>query len=283
MKIAGMVTLYHPDKTISNNIMSYLPCLDKLYVVDNTPNMNNEDLLPKSPKIEYIFNNENKGIATALNIAAMKAIKDKYKWLLTMDQDSCFKKNALEELILFLNNYKNKKEIGLISPWHKLSIDLVKPDSDIDYPVEVMTSGNIINLDAYKDINGFKDWLFIDAVDFEYCMNLNIHNYKVIRLNKVSLEHDLGAIEVKKILGHKFICSNHNHVRKYYIVRNTLTVCKMYEEYFPDYMKYLRKSVRGQFINTILIEKNKFKKLRAMIRGLRDYKKGIKGIYPYKK
>ena len=31
-----------------------------------------------------------------------------------------------------------------------------------------------------------------------------------------------------------------------------------------------------------LFEKNKFKKLRGYYRGLRDYKKGIKGKCPYK-
>ena len=35
-------------------------------------------------------------------------------------------------------------------------------------------------------------------------------------------------------------------------------------------------------ISIILFEKNKFKKLRGYYRGLRDYKKGIKGKCPYK-
>ena len=283
MKIAGMVTLYNPDKSIKKNILSYLDSLDKLYVIDNTEGKDNSKIIPQSDKIVYIFNNKNKGIATALNQAAKLALKDKYKWLLTMDQDSCFSKSNITKLIDFIDKYDNKKEIGLVSPWHDLRISQVKPENDIDYPIEVMTSGNIINLDAYKTIGGYKDELFIDAVDFEYCMRLNINNFKVIRLNNVILKHDLGAIQEKKLFNHKFIVSNHNYIRKYYIIRNTLAVCKEYQDYFEDYTKFLKKSIRGQLINTILFENKKFKKLRSIYRGYRDYKKGITGIYPYKK
>lgn len=36
MKIAGVVTLYHPDMRIIANINTFLDQLDYLYVLDNT-------------------------------------------------------------------------------------------------------------------------------------------------------------------------------------------------------------------------------------------------------
>ena len=38
----------------------------------------------------------------------------------------------------------------------------------------------------------------------------------------------------------------------------------------------------GQFRNILAFEKDKYRKLRNMKRGYKDYKKGIKGEYPYK-
>lgn len=36
MKLAGVVTLYHPDDEVLGNIESYLSSLEVLYVMDNT-------------------------------------------------------------------------------------------------------------------------------------------------------------------------------------------------------------------------------------------------------
>ena len=99
IKLAGIVTLYNPDKEVKKNIESYLSYLEKLYVIDNTEGKDNKDRLPKSKKIEYIFKNENIGVASALNIAAKKALDDGYKYLLTMDQDTNIRKGVIKGLI----------------------------------------------------------------------------------------------------------------------------------------------------------------------------------------
>ena len=280
LKIAGMVTLYNPTDDDIKNIDSYINDIDKLYVIDNTEGKDNKKKLPKNKKIEYIFKNENIGVATALNVAADMALKDGYKWLLTMDQDSNFEENNLSQMIDYLENNDTSK-IGLITPWHVINTGARRPNVNIDHPLEVMTSGNIISLDAYKAVGGFKDEYFIDSIDIEYGMNLNHHGYRIDRLNYVLLEHDLGDIKIKYILWHGFVCSNHNYIRRYYIVRNTLYLIDQYKDIYPDYCKMLKKGLRGQFTNILLFEKQKYKKIRNMLRGRKDHKKGIKGKYPY--
>jgi len=281
MKIAGIVTLYNPNQEISKNILTYLKNIDVLYVIDNSSN-SNQNLLPKSKKIEYLPNFDNLGVAKALNIAAQKAIEAGYEWMLTMDQDSRFEKENLKQMIEYIKQ-NNCNNIGLLSPWHKINTGVKKPKKKVDYPLEVMTSGNIINLKAYQEIGGYKDEYFIDDIDIEYCMNLNINNYKVARLNYVELKHDLGDIEIKHLLGRNFICSNHNAIRRYYMVRNTFYLCDEYYQYFPEYCKFLKRGLRGQLQNIILFERDKFKKVRNMYRGYRDYKKGVRGEYRYEK
>lgn len=279
LKIAGVVILYNPDKNIGKNIASYLNNIDKLYVIDNSPYKNSK-LLPNNSKIKYIFNNKNLGIATALNMGAKEAIKDGYDFLLTMDQDSKFSAKSLDNLMLWLS--KNMKDdIGLISPRHIINIEQQKPKEDIEYPLTVMTSGNIINLKAYKKIGGYKDFLFIDSVDFDYCLNLIDHNYKVIQLNKIELKHELGNIKTEKFLWRNITHSNHNYVRRYYITRNLLYVGKKYKNKYPTFYKQVKREIGRDIIKVILLESDKYKKLRNMLRGYIDYKKGIKGEYKY--
>ena len=55
----------------------------------------------------------------------------------------------------------------------------------------------------------------------------------------------------------------------------------MYHDQFPEYCEFIRNGLRGAFRNVLVFEKDKYRKIRNMIRGYNDYKKGIKGKYPY--
>lgn len=275
MKIAGMVTFYNPDLENVEKIKNYIKGLDILYVVDNS-NKDNSKLLKDIKKCVYIPNMDNLGIAEALNIAAKRAIEDGYKWMLTMDQDSVMTFEILEELKKFVEK-SDTERVGIVTPYHGIATNRQKKDVEVEERVEVMTSGNLLNLDVYLKVGGFKSWLFIDSVDIEYCLNLRKNGYKVLRLNNLVMEHNLGDTKVHKILWKRFICSNHNAIRRYYMVRNMLYVTNMYKKYFPGYCRFLRRVQRGQVRYIIMFEKDKIKKLKHMYKGYKDYKKGVTG------
>ena len=281
LKIAGVVTLYNPTDEDIKNIDTYLGDIDRLYIVDNTEGHDNKKRLPKSEKIEYIFKNENLGVATAMNMGAKKALKAGYKWLLTMDQDTTFKKGVIakmKEVVLT----KDMSKVGIVTPWHHTKLIDKKPETEYDDPHDVMTSGNLVNLDIWKKIGGYKDFLFIDGIDIEYCMNLHKNGFKILRINSIEIDHNLGDIFYKNIRGRLFLCTNHSAIRRYYIMRNYHYIKDMYVDIDPSYC-YSLISQRHNMIGVILFEKDKINKIKMYLRGLKDYKKGIKGKYPYKK
>lgn len=274
MKLACVVVLYNPSDENLKYIDTYRDTVDKIYVVDNSDDTVKR--LESTSKIEYIKLNQNMGIAYALNAGAEKAIKDNFKYLLTLDQDSKITKDNILSMKEFLMN-TNLGKIGLVSPYQDIgSAEKLSKDEYTDI-IEIMTSGNIIDLDAYQEIGGFKDWLFIDAVDLEYCLNLHKHGYKVLRLNKIIMKHNLGNYSIHHFLGKEYRCSNHNHIRRYYMVRNNLYVRDMYHDLFGEYTDWLIRVQKGQAKRVLMFEKNKIKKLYYMYKGYRDYKKGIKG------
>ena len=286
MKLAGVVVLYNPSSKVRNNIDSYLDSLEKLYVVDNSLEDNSKFYEDK--KIEYISNGKNVGIAAALNMGAKRAIQDKFEWLLTMDQDSAFDKNGIELMLEFLERVRTDKfvqniistkydRIGLISPLHMTIMNPNDQSKGIDSPLNVMTSGNIINLAAYKKIGGFKEWFFIDGVDFDYCLNLRKHKYEIFRLNYIRLQHSLGNGIYKKFFFKEMYSLNHSSTRRYYIVRNRHYLYDLYKNDFPDYCKLELSRTRREALKILLFDDKKIEKLKAMYRGYRDYKKGIKG------
>lgn len=275
-KLSAVIVLYNPTNEYINTIKTIYKHIDKFYIIDNG-NINN--ILPKlTKKIEYIKNNQNEGIAYALNKGAKCAINDGYQWLLTLDQDS----SISEKNIIDLKNYISKNDtnkIGIISPYQDVETTEVIEQEAIEEKLEVMTSGNIINLNVYQKVGGFKEWLFIDGVDIEYGMNLNKHGYKVIRLNYSKMKHCLGNTKIHSVFGRKIICSNHNGLRRYYMVRNNLYIRDMYKDVYPDYCKFLIDVQKGQLKRVIAFEKNKIKKILYMYKGYKDYKRGIKGKF----
>lgn len=277
MKLAGVVVWYNPSDKDVKNIETYIDDVDKLYIVDNTEGKDNKDKVLNSKKIEYIFQNENLGIAKALNLACEKAINDGYKFILTMDQDSSFHDNDLEKMKTIISK-KDLSKIGIVSPWHKTKLKVEKPTEKIDYPLDVMTSGNILNLEIYKKLNGFKEFLFIDGVDIEYCLNLKKNGYKVMRLNTIEMEHDLGDIFYRKFFKKEFMCDNHNYLRIYYMARNYRYIRKEYRDVAPQFCDVLVK-IKGLIFRIVFYEKEKFRKLRSIVLGIRDYKKQKYGKY----
>ena len=276
MKIAGVVVFYNPDEENINYIDTYIDDIDRLYVVDNSE----DDIIrvKSNKKIKYVKLEENKGMASALNIGANLAIKDKYEWLLTLDQDSKITSKNINDMKKFISNSKEEK-IGLVSPYHDIGDKMDTTKDEYTDIIEIMTSGNIINLKAYDEIGGFKDWLFIDAVDCEYCMNLHKHNYKVLRLNKVIMKHNLGNYTTHKFLGKEYRCSNHSAIRRYYMVRNNLYIRDMYKDLYPEYCNWLIRIQKGQVKRIIFFEKDKLKKIKMMYKGYKDYKNNKKGKY----
>lgn len=276
MKVAGVTVLFNPDEKVVDNIKTYLPYLDNLYLVDNSKD-NNKDKFSFDKKIKYIPNCKNLGIAEALNIGARESIKLKAEWLLTMDQDSAFTDKALKKIIDYAKKSKKDSKIGIISPFHKTvqNKDVVK--TGIEEPLVVMTSGNLVNIEAYKEVEGFKSWMFIDAVDFEFGLNLRKHGYNIIQLNDAVLNHNLGNTVKRKFLGKVMYVSNHSAFRRYFIVRNRYYLYDMYHKDFPLFCKAEKGMTKHELLRIVLFEKNKFKKIKEMRRGYKDYKKGIKG------
>ena len=293
MRFAGVVVVYNPNQKVKENIKSYIDYIDKLYVVDNTEKKDNGELFNFNKKIEYISNNKNLGIATALNIAANRAISDKFDWFLTMDQDSFFEKNSLKRMIDFILNYEKNdlisylfgikyEKIGIFAPFYKLNENM-NSMLGFDFPLMVMTSGNLINLKIYKKIGGFKDWLFIDCVDFDYCLNLKSNGYEILQNNSCILNHNLGMTKTYRFLFKSHTSSNHSPIRKYFLVRNRHYIYDMYHNIYPQYCNLELSRTKKEAAKIILFEKHKIKKIFYMIKGYIDYKKGRKNnIYENK-
>ena len=274
-RIPATVIWYNPDNENIKNIRTYIDYVEKLYIIDNSKE-NNKNLADSLNilKTEYIYNDKNLGIAKALNLACEKAANDNFEWILTMDQDSSFDSDSINAYFRAFEKM-TKNNVGIISPRHILKNDIdkfsdVKESAEVDH---VMTSGNLLNLKIWEEIGRFDENLFIDEVDSEICFRIIENGYKVIQLNKIRMFHELGNLEKKNFFTRKISVLNHNHIRKYYIMRNKFYMLKKYKKYRSRYIYY----ILNDFFKVIFYEKDKLRKLKYMFKGITDFMKNKMG------
>ena len=274
--LAGCVILYNPTHAVISSIESYLKFLNVLYIIDNSECFDNklvEKIKAIDPKIIYIQQGINLGIASALNTGCSLAVTSGYQWLLTMDQDSYFLGNEFFQT--WYNNIDQNAKIGVIAASYTNEYDRWQREYSNQYN-EIhfaVTSGNIINLRAWENIRGFEEKLFIDEVDHDYCLKLRKDGYKILISKKVLMGHMIGEFynEDDNNLISKRNFTLHNPLRYYYMSRNVLYLCKKY--FFIDFgfvsrrFYYLIKSLA----KILLRYPNKKDYLSFFFKGIKDF------------
>ena len=142
-----------------------------------------------------------------------------------------------------------------------------------------MTSGNLVNLKAYKKVKGFNEDFFIDCVDFDFCFKVRDAGYEILEFEDSRLKHSLGDIKGYNIFGKMVYVTNHNYIRRYYITRNRMYLFDLHSKNYHEHCMTERHYSVMEFVKIWLFEKQKIKKTKAIIRGYLDYKKGIVGEY----
>ena len=276
MKIAAAVILYYPDENVIENISSYFNSVETLYLVDNTeiPSKLITENLKCFTGVVYIHDGENKGIAARLNNVGDLAVKDGYDWLLTMDQDSSFEDKTFTNYLNCLGSFEKKEKVSMFGINHIKELD----DLDICNAVNVnhlITSGSVLNLQLMNEIGAFDEKLFIDEVDFEYCLRSVVKGFSIIQFANIFLTHNLGQTSQHRSFKTSKLTPRvlHSPVRIYYMTRNFLYVQSKYAKTFPGEINLRRKVLFNRFKNNILYNRQRFAVMRKIARGFLDYRK----------
>ena len=267
--VAGSVILYNSEMHVIGNIYSYLSQINHLFVIDNSEKVNPEmhQLISSLPHITYVANGDNMGIAYALNQAADLAITAGYKFLLTMDDDTSLPTGAVQTMLTYANQHRSEK-LAIIAGQSdsRLFENTVK---SVPYTI---TSGNLLNLDAYKDCGPFMNELFIDFVDHEYCFRLIKNNYKVVEINYINLVHKLGTKKQLILFRRKLpiYWISHNPLRIYYKIRNCIYALRKYD-FVENSVRYIFcKEIFKDLLKILFLENNKKKRLMFFIEAIND-------------
>jgi rhamnosyltransferase len=287
-KIAGVLVCYNPNiEELSECVLSIIPQIDKLYIVDNTDKQSfliNTDIIQMERKIELLELKENIGIAAAQNIGIQKAIENNFEAVLFLDQDTKPPENLVEELLSGIRQLeKEGNKVATIGPLvynrdskseYKSLINKGKDISDFIEKDAIISSGSIILKQVYEEVGGFESDLFIDVVDFEWCWRARQKGYKSFISKKVEMEHRFGERSISILGVFKLIIPS--PVRHYYQYRNLVILFP--RSYVPKYWKV--RSCIEKIVELVVIPifvKPRLKRVKFMFKGFKHGLEGIKG------
>ena len=265
--LAVGIVLYNPDiNRLKDNLDAICLQTHKVYLFNNgSKNLGAINaLISNYHNIFLVNNNENVGIAMALNILINKAKNDGYKWVVTLDQDSVAPPNLVAEYL----KYINMPNLGMICckiidrnfGERKYDKSHAKGVEDVELCI---TSASAIKIDAWEKVGGFCEKMFIDAVDFDMCFSLKENGYRIIRVNDAKLLHEVGHSRKVTFLGREELVFNHNPLRCYYMIRNNFLLGWRHHQ--------LWRQIGLAFKRIILInvyEKKRWKKNKMMLKGI---------------
>jgi rhamnosyltransferase len=243
-RIASYITAYEDRNALLQcieAISSQTVSIDQIIIIDNS-------YKPLIDVREYTNLNicfkhfpENIGISGGLGVGIKLALESSFDFLWTFDQDSKPEPDALEKLIYQYDIISSKgNKIGVIGPlpvdmvtgqsWHGIIFDRYRfkespyaESSEDFYKCDaIITSGSLINLHAAQQVPLPRKDLFIDSVDWDYCMSFKQNGYEIILAKKAILNHRFGNVkEVKSIFKRRKISIYHySSLRYYYMCRN---------------------------------------------------------------
>lgn len=261
---AGIVT-YNPElELLKKNIQAVLPQVELLIVVDNHSDcirQIQELLLSFDRPIVLIQNEENMGIAKALNQIMDYAQRQQNGWVLTLDQDSIIPSGMVAELLAHA-----QANVAIVCPTIRDRNAHMDFGPDKISPEQCITSGSLTNVAIWKRVGGFDEKMFIDEVDFDYNYRVLKAGYRIYQDSHVILDHAFGAAKQIRIFNRSFAITNYSPTRKYYTTRNKIYNCYKNDQPFAKAFFVIGRRTIG----VLLFEKQKGEKLKAILKGIHD-------------
>lgn len=276
--ICAVVVTYHPDFDFINRLILVAAQVTKVVIVDNNSSsiiINKIREIASLLDVHLILNETNKGIATALNQGMMWAKEEGYAWVLTLDQDTVVEDFMLETIIDILKDIEQKENVAIVGSNYldeilqKFFIDPPKVcyDSWIEYKT-VITSGSLISVDAFQKIGTFRDELFIDLVDQEYCLRARKMGFKILISLKPIMKHALGTVNNRNFLWKKISIRTHAPFRIYTQTRNSIVLSREYLFEEPLWVVKRLCRVVESIIRITMFEKNRILRLKNLFLGI---------------
>jgi rhamnosyltransferase len=181
-KIAIGFVVYNPNSNLIHRLKETLSLGFAAYIYDNSPDKSIiRDFTKNKGKIKYTTSGKNLGLGVGISTVCAQAYYDDYPALVFFDQDTSFN---IETLLAIEDYYIDNQH--LISNYSSIvfnSKNIEQKNNDFfncfkDVSLAI-NSGSLFFLENLKKMNYHNEKYFVDTVDYEFCLNSQLHNLKI--------------------------------------------------------------------------------------------------------
>jgi rhamnosyltransferase len=283
MQVCAIITTYSPKSCLVDCVNKILPQVAEIIIIDDGNSDENIEMLAswfsEISKVTLWHQPTNAGIAAALNVGVNIAQKKGYMWMVTLDDDSLPADDMVERLCELYARIEGRRPIGIIGMNRANENLSTAPRARVTSPVwlnkrGIITSGSLFSIQTFLAVGPFREEFFIDSVDYDFCMKARATGFRVIQVQEYGFTHSLGQKESFQFFGFIIETVSHTPNRLYYAFRNSTVLAK---EYLLTDPLFACATVLSQFetlFTVLFLQKNKKRKLYAIMMG---YAHAIKG------
>jgi rhamnosyltransferase len=275
--VGAVVVTHHPDRAFSSRLDRYRIQVACTVVVDNGSDDSERQILETLAAdrgTHVIANADNLGVATALN-QGVRWLRDQgFQWALLFDQDTEADAHIVKTLLDAYAGAEDHEAIAVIGSNYR------NEDGVPQYPCPqgarwirrktVITSGSLVSIRVFDRIGGFRDDLFIDHVDHEYCLRAAARGFKTIMACRPGMTHAIGHTVRRRVAGVNVERSVHAARRYYYNSRNHVILTREFAFREPLWVIKLTLSKMRELAMMCLFDDDKWGKLKSAAKGYWD-------------
>jgi len=280
-EVCAVIVTWNSAGVVERSLPAIAPQVAEVFVVDNGSAPEHFASLLEAVKnysnVHISRNEENRGIAVALNRGAEEAITKGYQWIVTLDDNGKAAPDMVEKLFTAYEALTPEDQFGIaiVAPNISNLKGPTYPSGSAFLVPTTPTTGQLVKSEAWQKIKGYKEDLFIACADHEFCFRMLAHGYRTLLVPTALLFATAGPKPaIRQLLWKKFVVPHYTPDRYYYMYRNSVYLYLTYWRYVP---KWIFKNIVSNilsFIKILLYEEKRLQKIWMIARGNWD---GLRG------
>ena len=273
MRIAAVVTAYHPDERLLAVVDSVHESCAEIVVVDNTPEgaASMADKIEDTDALTVLRSGVNRGLAHALNLGVSR-LSAGIEAVIFLDQDSVLAPDVVPRLA----EHFEDRSIGIATPapWDPVHERFYETFSgrheDVADRAISITSGMLIRRDLLARVGEFREGFFVDYADLEYSLRVRRTGARIIQDKRLRLPHSIGERRTHSFFGMRIPVTHKAAWRDYWQLRNGLITVREQGRFSPAWAVTAVLYLGRAAVHAVLFEDDRRAHAGAVLRGVRD-------------
>jgi rhamnosyltransferase len=272
--VAAVIITYNCYTPIERTILAVANQVGRVIIVDNGSepealNTIRSAIDNRLQSCEFLPQDRNLGIGVALNVGVRAALAAGAEYVLTLDDDTEIFPGAVAELVRCCMDHEGQ-HVGIVGArW-------ITPDTfpetscgeeEAPRSVERLSSaGCLIRREVFESVGMFREDYFLDYTDYEYCARIIGAGWRVLTCPTATVFQRRGDVILRPSFGRTVVITNYPAERLFLLCRNGFLLY-LWERRSGRQLRQHCLAVAVTFVKSILYEREKLRKVSAIIRG----------------